>query len=272
MRAILLSLTLISSVSNAKILTDDQASNIQQYLDDICGDTFCEGDFNWSFGKPRCEGNQCSILLGAYDFIENDALLNEQYRDSYKKALSQIDDLYIDYEEQNAIATEFSKLCIFDASSIEEANMQEKEDFIYEQVSQCIESMEQSAHQNRDLSAIYTMIHACDDVEINDLVATPGSYIHSPQNTYDSSDARDLLREYVRGKGVQVRTWTTPYDDFLSIDINSSRACLYSTLEVKSQYHSVAYQSVDNKKLFVRFDDKNSYIKDRSFSITITKE
>jgi len=48
----------------ASILTDREAEKVRQSLDDICGDTWCEGDYNWWVDGVTCPGDgTCFVAM-----------------------------------------------------------------------------------------------------------------------------------------------------------------------------------------------------------------
>lgn len=63
---LILILTAFITVSNAsatEFLTSSQESNVLEAIDNICGDTWCEGDFDYSFDKINCsvEDKSCEL-------------------------------------------------------------------------------------------------------------------------------------------------------------------------------------------------------------------
>ncbi len=46
-------------------LTENQKSDVLMVIDNICGDTWCEGDFNFSFNEVNCwlPSGECSVEL-----------------------------------------------------------------------------------------------------------------------------------------------------------------------------------------------------------------
>lgn len=67
----LLSFLLLISLSSAvsaqsDFLSKSEANKINEYMDDICMDTYCGGDINWYAQGMNCSGDQCTISFKAY--------------------------------------------------------------------------------------------------------------------------------------------------------------------------------------------------------------
>lgn len=71
MKSIILSLILLLTIhANAQeIFTAKQQNTILNEIDTFCGDTFCEGDFNYRFSEFRCE-QEISLCVLDFQFWE----------------------------------------------------------------------------------------------------------------------------------------------------------------------------------------------------------
>ena len=49
----------------AEGLTAEQSKEIVTYLDELCGDTFCEGEFDYDFETFTCDDTKCSLGFSA---------------------------------------------------------------------------------------------------------------------------------------------------------------------------------------------------------------
>lgn len=78
MKALLLGLLLASSgAMAAPILSEIEQEDLLQSIDTICGDTWCEGDSNWSFDAIHCDSEKGCVLdltMKPYDFEEDQIL------------------------------------------------------------------------------------------------------------------------------------------------------------------------------------------------------
>ena len=74
-KLIALWLVLACASVNATNLPADQANNVLNEIDNICGDTWCEGDFDYSFDDFKCdlEKGTCELDFQYiwYEFDEN---------------------------------------------------------------------------------------------------------------------------------------------------------------------------------------------------------
>lgn len=74
---ILASLFLAGTGMAAPILDEDDQYQLLKSIDDICGDTWCEGDSNWSFDAIACDtetGCTLSVTMKPYDFDDGISL------------------------------------------------------------------------------------------------------------------------------------------------------------------------------------------------------
>lgn len=60
---VVLSLCLNTSVFALDFLSESQKEVVLREIDNICGDTWCEGDFNFSFDKISCDSDSKSCVL-----------------------------------------------------------------------------------------------------------------------------------------------------------------------------------------------------------------
>ncbi|EQC47767.1 hypothetical protein M899_2134 [Bacteriovorax sp. BSW11_IV] len=65
---LLMALTLNTSIFAADFLTRAQNNKILLEIDNICGDTWCEGDFNFNFPELTCDDVTATCTLSVYLF------------------------------------------------------------------------------------------------------------------------------------------------------------------------------------------------------------
>lgn len=84
MKTFLITLLLMSSGAQAApILSESEQDDLLQSIDNICGDTWCEGDSNWSFDAMRCDSEKGCVLdltMKPYDFEEDQALSSRPFQ------------------------------------------------------------------------------------------------------------------------------------------------------------------------------------------------
>lgn len=74
MKWTLLFLMLISSLTaftSERLLTPAQEKKVLRTIDDLCGDTWCEGDYNFRFNSFTCEKTTSTCELN-FQFIKTD--------------------------------------------------------------------------------------------------------------------------------------------------------------------------------------------------------
>ncbi len=78
MKTLLWALLFMSSAAHAEsLLSDIEQSDLLQSIDNICGDSWCEGDSNWSFDAIQCDSDQACTLkltMKPYDFNDDQFL------------------------------------------------------------------------------------------------------------------------------------------------------------------------------------------------------
>lgn len=79
---VLFLLTLSLSTLGTEFLTDDQKSEVLTRIDNICGDTWCGGDFDFSFDEMECslEEQSCSFTFDLLWFWDLDDELSWEER------------------------------------------------------------------------------------------------------------------------------------------------------------------------------------------------
>ncbi|MBC7533921.1 MAG: hypothetical protein H7318_20330 [Oligoflexus sp.] len=84
MKAFFLGLLLASSAAHAApLLSKIEQEDLLLSIDNICGDTWCEGDSNWSFDAIRCDSETGCVLdltMKPYDFNEDQILFDRPFQ------------------------------------------------------------------------------------------------------------------------------------------------------------------------------------------------
>lgn len=134
MKYIILITLLLSNVAMASELTSNQQQNILTVTDNICGDSWCEGDFDFSFNEVACDFEMgiCSMDI---------TLFSESYEQTYKS---------LAYNPQ---VSEFNATCVIGGvdsykSIIETHNGHDQLTLeFYEELSECITAQEESFYE-----------------------------------------------------------------------------------------------------------------------------
>jgi hypothetical protein len=75
----IISLMICSQVFAGEFLTQEQKIASLDAIDSICGDTWCEGDFNYEFQSINCESDNSTCVVGfkTWDYV--DESINTRY-------------------------------------------------------------------------------------------------------------------------------------------------------------------------------------------------
>lgn len=150
-----------SYVANAEILTKSERKQISRYLDDICPDTYCGGDINWTSPEVVCNDGYCSVLINATSYYAlepffsvkhfNTASSDSKKGQGYKllSAESFMDEHHEynretrDYDVTQVQNTRVKAWCRLDLpSSIKTLSYEEKEEAIYDANLDCVDKIE----------------------------------------------------------------------------------------------------------------------------------
>ncbi len=119
----------LTQVTLANDLSATQAQALLTEIDNICGDTWCEGDFNFSFNSLVC------------DFTKGECTLDYEFIDYYFDA---------NWDITGEVRTPAS--CTFEANSLEHISENRTwglsySDYLYETVTDCIWDAEPDANR-----------------------------------------------------------------------------------------------------------------------------
>jgi hypothetical protein len=148
MASILLSFNIQAKSS---FLTPEEFSKVSNFLDNICMDTFCGGEFNWTDAHVSCEKNMCTFKMNVMGWSvgELDITTKEFNNLPIEKRKSQnveltsaqteISDLYTDSFEGTQISTK----CVFDLKPSDfSISYNQKEDLVYMKTLDCVSDLE----------------------------------------------------------------------------------------------------------------------------------
>ena len=141
----LLKTALVTTVAAASFsFTPAQIQSGADYLNNLCGDTFCGGDFDYTVENISCEGTSCSIQTTVFSYYEDDndtvssiADLSEEERNSESLSVSaDLGEGYNDYEEYSYPT--FTATCKVEVKNSEDTD----EEFYSAMVDSCVPSIE----------------------------------------------------------------------------------------------------------------------------------
>jgi hypothetical protein len=73
MKLLVITLAFVSFNTQAKpFLNADEADKVAEYLDYICMDTYCGGDFNWTSPSISCDEESCTLEMNAMSWYDDE--------------------------------------------------------------------------------------------------------------------------------------------------------------------------------------------------------
>ncbi|WP_127716884.1 hypothetical protein [Halobacteriovorax sp. HLS] len=134
----------------ANDLTSTESYDLSTDLDNICGDTWCEGDFNWSVDNFSCDlkNETCTVDLTLIEeFYYDEYTTREEFLTQKKKVETKLNiDIVEDYEyssihwQQTCTITDVkSKESLFD-----ETKYHVFSDMVYYNVLDCVTEIEEA--------------------------------------------------------------------------------------------------------------------------------
>ena len=128
----------------AQDLSPAQNRAVVQSLDNICGDTWCEGDYNWGFDKLKCNfaAKECSIELTLKEYISD---MTAKDKKAYLKRILALPSVGYDKNEDTEYVT-YTQTCpilgVTKVSDVYNSKDDEYSELVYDKVTDCITTME----------------------------------------------------------------------------------------------------------------------------------
>ncbi len=142
-KALLIVLSVLSLSTTALAQPKDPAQTVLNELDQLCGDSWCEGDFNYKFEQLNCDAKSGGCAL-VFTMIDRNTDNETEIKASSKTKTG----VQANLRSRIQGGMEYSVECRFDAfkkaSDLVDKNGQYGgiTDSFYEQTSECIESLE----------------------------------------------------------------------------------------------------------------------------------
>jgi hypothetical protein len=272
----------------ANDLTREQASRLENEIDNICGDTWCEGDFNWSFNNFDCDFSvgHCTMDLTLIDYLyseDNDWLkLYAQEKQKLKiyqlQKLAHVDINYDDYEANIS----FEKKCKMDGltklSDVITDDYSYYSDKVYDLVSECILEIEEEYYRLNDQAEILASIDMCTDFKVKNIQL---DYTEEDYNTlyyYDEKKELDALAIYAQEKGMDGVVSTSSLTNFVTWPNLDNFNCKYALNELQADWFISAYKTnkspwyLGESEVAFRFTHKVKYSESRSINFLLYKK
>lgn len=147
MNKLLAVLFLLSSFSSFAAITGDASllKNAERGIDNICADTWCEGDFNWNHENLQCDFSigTCTMDLTLISYLEASTM--DEVSAIYKQ-MARVEGFYFDRNE-GEVSLNYAKKCVVKGmNSIQDVigsdNSSEYSEGLYDSVLDCVTEME----------------------------------------------------------------------------------------------------------------------------------
>lgn len=141
----------LSFTTNADILTKSEMSKISDYLDNICSDTYCGGDINWTSPKVVCGKSYCSVIIDAASYYSDEPFFTVDHFDNASADLKKgqgykllsAESFIDEWDEDENLNTKVTAWCRLDLpSNISSMNYNDKEDAVYYANLDCVDKIE----------------------------------------------------------------------------------------------------------------------------------
>ncbi len=150
---------------------DDTLSEVTQEIDNICGDTWCEGEYNWGFDDLKCNFDEkyCEMKLTLKDSLylvdsESENSNTMRVYETLKRNLP--DSEFETYNEE--VDFTFTKTCKMKGFTKKEdvANDNSYSEKLYEAVSDCITDIEDFYAKEYNLASVQAQLSFCPNIKV----------------------------------------------------------------------------------------------------------
>ena len=141
-----------ATMANNSFLTKTEIKKIETYLDDVCPDTYCGGDLNYSPSNLECDSDSCSLDFTAQGYqasyeVSALGILGREFRSEENE------DVFINYVthkkvESNQMQMTFS--CRFNNLSENADIYSDKAEMFYVMTIDCISEFESTLFDYRN--------------------------------------------------------------------------------------------------------------------------
>ena len=281
------SLLTIAPTFAVDTLDSGLASTISQDLDDICGDSWCEGDFNWSVGDLNCNFDKGTCKLGMtlietrWDSdVTNDGGYYKKLDVLYFKEMKKHADIEVDgwageieYSmHETCTLTGFHNVDdVSDGSTFS--------DKLYDAVlDQCVDMMENKYWDLQERAELLSKVRMCGpNIEVLNYEKD-----ETPRRTNDSYYRRNYVeeREMKKLKNFVARVSEENFESSASLSYIANGAahsdfhCQFALNSINSNWHTVALSTGwrrDNSEIAVRFTKKTRYKDDDSINVILKR-
>lgn len=274
MKFLILAATLVSLSTYANDLSQREASTWSEEIDNICGDTWCEGEFNWSFYDAKCdfESGTCTMEM----------ILMESIYDSEQSYIAEIrsypgvdvDRDYMD-EEVNVYYGTCTMKGMTSISDVLNASKNSYSEKSYDMISNCVTELEEEYYQLQDKAFVLSRLKTCSkEITASNYEADILDSSTYGRKFYDEKKEFENLKEYVSRIHKKEMVYDNSLDQIYFAKEKENPACMAALNEIKDEYFVLAFKlsnSWQNKDMSVRLTRKRSWRDQDSINLTLKK-
>ena len=223
-------------------ISQNLLNDLAEQIDNICGDTWCEGDFDWSHSNLKCDlkKQECTIDLTLYDEDRDETAspLMKKQRMNFIKEMKRLSQGKMDRE---GMVITYNKVCSIDnvksKNDLVDGSMYS--DYLYETVSMCVSKMETEFYQYADKAEITSRFKACSAVELLDynIEDAIGNQVLDKKIFYNERNAWIDLLQYARKMVGKVEATEARLSYLNSWDSPTKEICQQGLNDIQLRYH-----------------------------------
>lgn len=281
MKNLVFLLMFVAPMANANDLTSVQASTWETEIDNICGDTWCEGDFNWGFDEAKCDFEKgiCTMDLTLMD--------RPYYRDDKPTALElkelevlrAFPSISVDLDYYEEEVSTYTKTCVMkDMKSLAdvldegETSYSEKS---YDLITDCITEMEEEFYALQDKAFVLSRVNICSvAVSLTDIEVQTERGDGYGRKFYNEEVEFKNLQDYTKRTADIVRKYDVSFTRAFKDSEKDAPLCKQALREIEEDYHILAFNLSEHWKAgttAVRLTKKRRWREVDSINFTIKR-
>jgi hypothetical protein len=280
MKYLLMMAMLLSAAANANDLSKLQASELETELDNICGDTWCEGDFNWRFENAKCDfaKESCTIDLTLEESVyyedEEPGLFDELYISEIQKFPGVSEDEGY-YGGPVNIWTKTCKMTgMKSAADVLEGEYSYSER-TYEIVTDCISDMEDEFYKMQDQAFVLSRLRACvPKMTVSNFEVEQVRGEGYSRRFYNEEQEYNNLVSYTERVNNTSKKYESGLRTFISHTEREENSCSLALAEIESSYYILGFnigKTYKEKKHSMRLTKKRRWRETDSLNFTIDR-
>jgi len=279
MKYLLMVAMLFSANTFASDLNHNQAAALEQELDNICGDTWCEGEFNWRFNDAKCDFSKetCSVELTLEESVFYADEEPARFDALYSAEIQKVPGVSEDEGYYGGPVNIYSKVCTMKgmksvADVIDSDSYSER---TYELVTDCISEMEEEYFKLQDQAFVSSRLRACvPSLAMSNIEVQKKRGEGYSRRFYNEETEYNNLIEYSQRVHSTHRNYESGLRMFITHKEKEAEFCALALSELESEYYVLAFNigaNYQDKKHSVRLTKKRRSRDVDSINFTITR-